>query len=160
MLPAYHHPASEGEVTTASRPHQRHPARSRLTVGLALAAVVALGLFSRTPAGRLPWATKEVGDVLFATMFYLWIVLLAPRTRPAVAFGTAVAVTFAIEFLKLYQAPWLDAVRKVQPFGFLLGRTFYWHDLACYVLGAAFGVVLDRVPATHRSPALGDATIP
>lgn len=137
------------DVDPQPRPAARPP-RRRPFVFAALVAVVALGLFSRTPAGRLPWAEKEAGDVLFATMFYLWAVLLMPRLRPTAAAAIAVAATFSIEFLKLYHAPWIEAVRANRLAGFLLGHTFYWHDLACYTFGVIVGLALDGVWMSRR----------
>jgi hypothetical protein len=112
--------------------------------GSALLLVVGIGVFSRTSAGRLPWLDKEFGDTLWATMFYLLIVLLLPRVKTAVAVWMTIAITFAIEFFKLYHAPWIDSLRSRRVPGMLLGHTFYWHDFVSYILGTALGILMDR----------------
>ena len=45
------------------------------------------------------------------------------------------AITFAIEFLKLWHAQTLEALRAARLSGFLLGHAFYWHDFASYTAG-------------------------
>src|SRR5438045_280514 len=93
-----------------------------------LAAAIGVGVLSRVGGRAVGVAVpKEVGDALWALMFYLWIVLFLPRLSGLAAAGAAVAITFAIEFLKLYHAPWLDALREDRFAGFLLGHTFLWH---------------------------------
>ena len=52
-----------------------------MRVLIALTLVIATGIFSRTPMGRLPWAAKEFGDTLWATMFYLWVLLFMAHLR-------------------------------------------------------------------------------
>jgi hypothetical protein len=76
-------------------------------------------------------------------MFYLWFVLLAPRVRPTAAAALTVCVTFAIEFLKLYHAPWIDEFRANRVAGFLMGHGFYWHDLLCYLVGTGLAMAFD-----------------
>jgi hypothetical protein len=118
---------------------------------LALFVLAGAGIFSRTPAGRLPWADKAFGDTLWATMFYLLIILLLPNVRTVVAAAMTVAITFGIEFLKLYHAPWIDSLRANVIGGMILGHAFIWHDFLSYILGTALGVLLDRIVILRRS---------
>lgn len=84
-------------------------------------------------------------------MFYLWIILLAPRIRVATATAISIGICFAIEFLKLYHAAWLEAVRDNRIAGFLLGHTFYWHDLPCYVVGTLVAMAIDQLAVARES---------
>lgn len=126
-----------------SRAAGYHPRRSRRAIAIALGGVIAVGLESRLGPVRSSWAGKEIGDTLWAVMFYLSFILLLPDLRPMAAAGTALTVTFAIEFLKLCHSPWLDRLRAQPVAGLLLGHGFYWHDLGCYLLGVMIGVLLD-----------------
>lgn len=137
---AYDPPEPRGEVGP-----RRPFGRRRWAVCLALFAVIGVGVLSRILPFALAVVPKEFGDVLWATMFYLWGAFACPRARPAVLAAAALGVCFPIEFLKLYHAPWIDGLREYRPIGFLLGRGFYWHDLACYALGAAGAFVVDAV---------------
>src|ERR1700733_7459130 len=105
----------------------------------ALILTISIGVFSRTPAGRLPWLDKEFGDTLWGTIFYLLIILLLPNIRIAFAVDLAIVITFGIEFFKLYHAPWVDSLRAQRIPGMMLGHTFYWYDFVSYVLGVALG---------------------
>ena len=86
--------------------------RSRLAIFFLLGIVIAVGIWSRVPNGRFPLPFKAVGDTLWATMFYLWALMLLPRLSMFVAAGVTLAITFSIEFLKLYHAPWIDAASE------------------------------------------------
>jgi divalent metal cation (Fe/Co/Zn/Cd) transporter len=118
---------------------------------LALVVLAGLGIFSRTPAGRLPWADKAFGDTLWAAMFYLLVILLLPEVHTVVAVAMAVGITFSIEFLKLYHAPWIDSLRGNAIGGMILGHAFFWHDFLSYILGIVLGVLLDRIFILRRS---------
>ena len=120
-------------------------------MGITLLVLVAAGIFSRTPAGRLPWAGKAFGDTLWATMFYLLVILPLPDVRTVVAVAMAVVITFGIEFLKLYHASWIDSLRANAIGGMILGHAFFWHDFLSYILGIALGVLLDQVVILQRS---------
>jgi hypothetical protein len=124
-----------------------------------LAVLIPIGLFSRTPAGRLPWLDKEVGDLLWATAFYLFFVLCLPRRRPVFAAALAIAVTFSIEFLKFYRAPWIESVRSTYAGGLLLGHKFFWHDFLSYALGVGLGLALDRLVIREPRSALSSETV-
>src|SRR3954469_3409502 len=100
----------------------------------ALALTVALGLLSRLrPVGWPPY-DKSLGDALYAAAAYLTLALLS-RRPPALVAPLALALCLAVEGFQATGVParhaHLGAVR------WLLGTTFSWHDVACYVLGVA-----------------------
>lgn len=138
-------------TSTDTRPAQTPPARSRVTLAACLVIIFTVGLLSRLdPALRRIIFSKEFGDTLWATMFYLWFALLWPSSAIAPLTTATLAITFAIEFLKLVRLDWLDALRAHPFSGMMLGHTFYWHDLLCYILGAGVAVALDRVVFRQR----------
>jgi hypothetical protein len=111
---------------------------------LLLTLIVIAGIASRLWPRFLPGIiSKEFGDTLWASMFYLLIILAVPRVRPWRAAVVAIAITFAIEFLKLYHAPWIDRLRAGGFIGFLLGHRFLWHDFLCYAVGVMIGILID-----------------
>lgn len=139
-------------MTTAdTAPAQTPHARSRATLVACLVIIITIGLLSRLdPTLRQITLGKEFGDTLWATMFYLWFALLWSRSAIAPLAIATLAITFAIEFLKLVRLDWLDALRAHPVSGMMLGHTFYWHDLLCYMLGAGIAVALDRVVLRQR----------
>ena len=52
-------------------------------------------------------------------------------------------IAFAIEFLQLYQAPWMQALRANKLAYLVLGNGFDPLDLLAYVVGIALGAAVD-----------------
>ncbi len=107
---------------------------------LALGLTVALGLLSRLrPLGWALW-DKSLGDVLYAVAAYLALALLLSRRRPVVVAPLAVAACLAVEGMQATGLPARYADAGVVRC--LLGTTFAWHDVGCYLVGvtAIFGV--------------------
>ncbi|MDR0213463.1 MAG: DUF2809 domain-containing protein [Comamonas sp.] len=120
--------------------------RSRLFLLLLMLLVVALGLASRRGFSPFPAMLGNYpGDALWA-----WVVLLCVAwMRPAIArislVGWSLVIAFAIEFLQLYQAPWMQALRANKLAYLVLGNGFDPLDLLAYVVGIALGAALDWV---------------
>lgn len=120
--------------------------RSRLGLAILTLQVIAIGLASRR--GYIPFLAalgNYPGDAL-----WVWVVLLCVAwLRPAMALTKLVtwslAIAFAIEFLQLYQAPWMQALRANKLAYLVLGNGFDPLDLTAYVVGIGLGAVVDRV---------------
>src|SRR5687767_11882662 len=91
--------------------HPQRTARRRWIVGLALAAVIAAGVGSRSVGAGVPMVGKELGGVLWAVMFYLIVALAVPRLPPAGVATAAFGLAAGTEALQLYKAPWIEALR-------------------------------------------------
>jgi hypothetical protein len=143
----------QGASGDRARGSQRGPAiRSRLRYAAAVAATIAAGLASRAVARSLPWwLAKNAGDALYATMVFFGIGFLAPQIRTRAAAALALAFCVAIECSQLIHAPWLDAVRDTLPGHLVLGQGFHALDLACYAIGIALGVALERFAVGSRA---------
>ena len=118
--------------------------RSRWLIAILALLVIAVGLASRR--GLVPFPAvlgNYPGDALWA-----WVVLLCVAwVRPAITRGRLVGVSlviaFAIEFLQLYQAPWMQALRANKLAYLVLGNGFDPLDLLAYVVGIALGATVD-----------------
>lgn len=123
--------------------------------------VIAVGVGSRMGGGRFPHLiAKDLGDVLWALMFFLLALLLKPWTSALGAAAIALAVSSATEWLKLYHAPWIDALRAKPVTGFLLGHTFHPTNFIAYAIGAACGIMVDSLflrPLHRPTPASAPA---
>jgi hypothetical protein len=122
--------------------HRRRAAARWLYV-LAAAATICLGLASR----RWPWLLPEPlgkypGDALYALLIYLLVCLLRPGLTIAATAMVALLWCFGVEFLQLWQPPWLQAVRATTAGHLVLGSHFHALDLLAYGVGvwAAGGV--------------------
>ena len=115
--------------------------RGRVLYGGAMLAVIGAGLLLR--CGWLPrdaFLVKYGGDALWSLMVFLgcgWVARTAPTLRVATV---AVAISWAVEFLQLYHAPWIDGIRSTLPGRLVLGQTFNPPDLLAYIVGVAAGV--------------------
>lgn len=87
---------------------------------------------------------KNAGDILYATMTF-WIVgVLFPRLSTLRAALAALLFCVAIEFLKLYQADWMVAVRHSKAGALVFGSGFHLSNLVCYTLGVALAVGMEQ----------------
>src|SRR5579871_2227127 len=131
----------------------------RFRVALALASAVGLGLLSRLRPVGWPLYDKSLGDVLYAVAAYCAIALVTParwwgtgRWRLA---AFALAVCTGLEFFQATGIPARYAHLAVVRW--LIGTTFAWHDVACYVVGVAVAFVADRTllrPESFRARGL------
>lgn len=118
--------------------------RSRRQLALQAVVVITLGLASRRGYSPFPAALGNYpGDALWA-----WVVLLCVAwVRPAITRPRLVAwslgIAFVIEFLQLYQAPWMQVLRANKLAYLVLGNGFDPWDLVAYVVGIAWGAVVD-----------------
>ncbi|MFF8913626.1 DUF2809 domain-containing protein [Streptomyces sp. NPDC015032] len=113
---------------------------------------VAAGLGVRAVAGGD--VAKYAGDALYTVLICALVVLVAPRTRPAAAAGTALAVSWAVELLQLTGLP-ADLSRHSTVARLVLGSTFNAPDLLWYAVGAGCAWA---VAALATSPARAPRT--
>jgi hypothetical protein len=121
------------------RLRRQRPVYAALTAG-----TVVLGLLSRRIPALPAWLAKDAGDVLYATMVFWLVGLLAPALPTRSAAVAAVAFCFAIELSQLYHAPWIDAIRDTRLGGLVLGHGLHATDLVCYGIGVVLGVLIER----------------
>jgi hypothetical protein len=116
---------------------------------IALASV--LGIASRRYARLLPaFVAAFAGDTLWALVAFLGIGLLWRRASPWRVASLAMIFSVVIELSQLYHAVWIDSIRHTRVGGWVLGFGFLWSDIACYAVGVAFGVAIERAVSTDR----------
>lgn len=119
------------------------PRRLFLSFALMLGTIAA-GLVVRfAPLGLPAFVSKYGGSMLWALMVY-WIVstVLASWRFLGVVF-VAGGVATAVEFVKLYHSPGLDAFRLTVPGILLLGRFFSVWDIVAYWVAIVAGGWVD-----------------
>lgn len=108
-------------------------------------ATMAAGLVIRFARLGLPFfVVKYGGSALWALMIY-WVAstLLSSWRISSVTLLSGIAAT-AVEFLKLYHTPALDAFRLTLPGILLLGRFFSVADILVYWFAIGAGALADR----------------
>ncbi|MFP1629003.1 DUF2809 domain-containing protein [Streptomyces sp. 5K101] len=112
------------------------PWRTRLAAAAAVVVMVGAGLGVRALAHGS--VATYAGDALYTVLVLALVVCLAPRTRPAVAAGVALAFSWAVEALQLTDVP-AELSRHSAVARLVLGSTFNAPDLVWYAVGAALG---------------------
>ena len=57
----------------------------------------------------------------------------------------ALSTSFLIEFLKLYQAPWVVTIRHTTLGHLVFGHAFSWQNLVAYTVGVFVGVAIEQL---------------
>ena len=118
--------------------------RSRLGLTLLSFVIIALGLASRRGYFPFPEALGNYpGDALWAWVVLLCVAWVRPSITRTQLIGWSLLIAFAIEFLQLYQAPWMQALRANKLAYLVLGNGFDPLDLLAYVVGIALGAAVD-----------------
>ncbi|MDQ3058807.1 MAG: DUF2809 domain-containing protein [Pseudomonadota bacterium] len=118
--------------------------RSRPWLLAGFIAVIALGLASRKYPFLFPALLgKYPGDALWALMVFVGWAFFRPSASTRQLAAVALAVSFLVEFSQLYQAPWLNDIRRTTMGHLVLGSRFSWPDLVAYTVGVALGAFLD-----------------
>ena len=112
----------------------------RRTAAVGAVAVVAVGLLSRRIHVGLALWDKSLGDVLYAVMIGLLVLVARPDVRPRMLGLVTLGICTVIELFQLTGIPG----RAPHLVRIVLGTTFAWHDVACYAVGALIAVVLRR----------------
>ena len=88
---------------------------------------------------------KYGGDAIWALMVFLGLALVFHRTSTLRVGLIALAFAWAIEFLQIYHAPWIDGIRAMRIGHLVLGSTFNAPDLLAYATGIAAGVASESI---------------
>lgn len=126
--------------------------RNRLVYGVFLVSVLLLGLASRRFLGDYSFIKLYVGDALWALMVYFGFAFVFRRWSIRLVAVAALGFSVGIELSQLYHAPWIDDLRATRLGGLILGFSFVWSDLLCYVAGVGLGVLIETycVPVRYR----------
>jgi hypothetical protein len=105
-----------------------------------------LGILSRKYGTILPgFLAKYSGDTLWAFALYFFISLFTLKRSPRFRFLCTCILSALDELSQLYHAPWIDSVRSTAAGALVLGNTFVWSDLLCYLAGAVLALGIDIV---------------
>jgi hypothetical protein len=114
--------------------------RYRLALLVSLIFIVPFGYVVRFyPGLGLPWLQDLLGSVAYEIFWILLVGFLYPK---AAASKVAIAIfiaTCGIEFLQLWQPPFLQVARSTLVGRLVLGNTFNWSDFIAYFFGSLAG---------------------
>jgi hypothetical protein len=111
---------------------------------LAAALVIGTGLLWRSGLLPLPsFLAKFGGDSLWALVVFLCFGFVFRRSSTARIVLGAICFAWSVEFLQLYHAHWIDALRSTHLGRLVLGTSFNSPDLIAYVVGIALGALAE-----------------
>lgn len=124
----------------------------RIALLASLSIIVPLGFITKFyPGPGHNWLNNVFGGVPYDIFWILLIAYLRPKVSPLkIALGVCL-MTCALEFLQLWQPPFLQAIRLTSLGRLVLGNSFSWLDFPYYFIGSALGWAWVR-SLRHRSP--------
>jgi hypothetical protein len=139
---------------------ETRPRSRRVMIVFCLAIIIA-GLLLRRfgPGLGLPFIiVKYGGSLLWGTMVYALLAVIAMRRPAAQLAGLAALIALSVELFRLYHTPWLDAFRLTTPGALLLGRVFSPWNLVAYGVGIGLGWGADRLLGRAGASCPGNAS--
>lgn len=106
-----------------------------------IAAVIFLGIFSR----KTSLVPLCIGDLLYAVMMYILLRILFFNKKGFFILIISLFTCYTIEFLQLYQAEWMIALRKTLFGRYVLGQGFLWTDIIAYTFGSAIAFIVEKM---------------
>jgi glycopeptide antibiotics resistance protein len=105
-----------------------------------IAVIILLGLLSR----RAPAIPGWTGDMLYALMMFFIVRFCVTERKTISVAGLSLGICFAIECSQLYQATWINDLRRILPGRLVLGQGFLWTDLIAYTAGVLLGAATEK----------------
>ena len=114
--------------------------KARLIYLSIIIVTVIAGLLSRELSSVIPFF---IGDILWGLAVFLLMRFIF-ITKP-LKFAVIVSSIYACltEFSQLYEAPWIENIRPTFFGRVLLGETFLWSDILCYLIGIGIGILVE-----------------
>lgn len=114
----------------------------RVILLLSIMFIVPAGYFIRfAPGTENAWLYDALGSIAYEIFWILLVALILPKLSVLrIAIGVCIA-TCGLEFLQLWQPPFLQVARSTLPGRLVLGNTFVWSDFPSYFAGSLLGWV-------------------
>jgi hypothetical protein len=103
--------------------------------------VILLGLISR----QISFVPLFIGDILWAIMIFFIIRFIFIDTDIRVIGLISLMLCYMVEISQLYQAEWINNIRKTLPGKLILGQGFLWSDIFSYTVGIIIGTCFEKV---------------
>lgn len=120
--------------------------QKRIIYAIIIVVTIATGLFIRIKSAWFPsMVNLYLGDILYAFMMFYIVSFVVPQKHINTLALITLTVCFAIEFLQLYRADWIDAIRQTLPGRLVIGSGFLWSDLLVYAIGVISAYVFEKI---------------
>ncbi|MDJ0615507.1 MAG: DUF2809 domain-containing protein [Calothrix sp. MO_192.B10] len=114
--------------------------RYRIAILASIVVIVPLGYGIRFSSWLgSPWLHDALGSLAYEIFWILLVTLFIPK-KPVLWIAVGVCLfTCVIEFLQLWQTPFLQMLRSTLPGRLILGNSFTWLDFPPYFFGSFLG---------------------
>jgi len=99
-----------------------------------------------------------LGDILYAFMMFYIVSFIAVHKNKYTRAYIALFICFSIEFLQLYHAEWIVAVRQTLLGKLILGSGFLWSDLLAYIIGVVAAFIFEKFMLFRTKMTKGNVT--
>ncbi|BAB76005.1 DUF2809 domain-containing protein [Anabaena sp. FACHB-709] len=107
---------------------------------LSLTIILSIGLLYSHYRHSIWWLNQEVGGIFYEIFWCLFAFLLIPTRRAVWQIPLWVLViTCLLEFMQLWNPPFLNWVRSFWWGRMLIGTVFTWADFPYYFIGSGLG---------------------
>ncbi|WP_317128865.1 ribosomal maturation YjgA family protein [Flavobacterium zhairuonense] len=130
---------TQKSTNTANRNLSLNKRRTRYLI--LFLSVILLGILSR----KISFIPLWIGDFLYAVMIYFLVRIVFFNKKATYIFILSLAICYGIEFLQLYQAPWIIELRKTLFGRYVLGQGFLWSDIIAYTGGVLFVFFIEKI---------------
>lgn len=83
-------------------------------------------------------------------MMYTFIRILLIEKKATQILIFALLICYTIEFSQLYQADWINKLRKTLFGRYVLGQGFLWGDILAYTFGAFTAFLIERIALKNK----------
>lgn len=123
-----------------SRNSQNHRIfKYRLAMFISLVVLIPVGYAVRFYGVGPERLNDWLGAIAYEIFWILLVPLFFPKVSPVWTAVGVCLVTCVLEFLQLWQPPWLQAIRATFVGRLVLGNTFTWLDFPAYFVGSFLG---------------------
>ena len=121
---------------------------------LCVGAIGACLLYAATRSQLPDWWRGYGGGIPYVVFWITFCYAIWPEPRRLMAYAVGCTLaTCGLEFLQLWQPPWLTEFRATTFGAALLGNAFTWHDIPPYFIGGVVGYALVWAICESRSNA-------
>ncbi|MEA1976193.1 MAG: DUF2809 domain-containing protein [Bacillota bacterium] len=103
--------------------------------------IVFLGLISR----QISFIPLFIGDILWSIMIFFIVKFILIKVDVRYIFLVSLILCYIVEFSQLYQAEWINNIRKTIFGRLVLGQGFLWNDIFSYTIGVIVATLSELI---------------
>ena len=107
---------------------------------ISILVITPIGFLSKFYTGPAAfWVNNSLGGVFYEIFWCLVVFLFFPRSQPVKIAALILIITSLLEFLQLWQPPFLQIIRSNFIGVTIIGDSFTWLDFPYYFVGSGMG---------------------